>query len=256
MHPDPNKPIKCDECGKVLNSRKRLSDHKQVHKEADKEYNCEICGKVGKNGKLGYRYHKQFAHGKKDKPCQYCQRFFNTDTQVARHIEKVHIKPVLCNACPKRFATKALLDYHVNSQHLGLKPFVCSLCNESFSSEANLKRHGITNHSSENKPFQCSKCSKTFKATAQLEHHFARFHELRNVKTCPHCGKLYSRLKAHLETCNAKFGGVGQRPRTECGGCEKTFLTKQALNNHLTKTQCGNFGRPTTQFVVKRTRYR
>ena len=122
MHPDPNRPpedVTCDECGKVLISKRHLSIHKQRHKEADKEYNCEICGKIGKNGKFGYRTHKNIAHGKKDKPCQYCQRCFNTDVQVARHVEQIHIKPELCNACPKRFATKALLDYHVNSQHLG-----------------------------------------------------------------------------------------------------------------------------------------
>ena len=122
MHPDPNRPpedVTCNECGKVLISKRHLSIHKQRHKEADKEYNCEICGKVGKNGKFGYRTHKNIAHGKKDKPCQYCQRCFNTDVQVARHVEQIHIKPELCNACPKRFATKALLDYHVNSQHLG-----------------------------------------------------------------------------------------------------------------------------------------
>ena len=122
MHPDPNRPpevVKCDECGKVLVSKKQLSVHKHRHREADKEYNCEICGKVGKRGIFGYRLHKKLAHGKKDKPCQYCQRCFNTDNQVVRHIEAVHIKPVLCNVCPKRFATKALLDCHVNSQHLG-----------------------------------------------------------------------------------------------------------------------------------------
>ena len=137
-----------------------------------------------------------------------------------------------------------------------MKPFVCSLCNESFSKEASLKSHMIVSHSSENKPFQCSKCSKTFKTTAQLEHHIARFHELRNVETCPHCGKLYSRLIAHLENCNVKFGGVDQRPRIECGGCDKSFLTKKALNEHRNKNQCGNFGGPATQFDVKSTRYR
>ena len=103
----------------IFNSRKRLSAHKEVHKEADKEYNCEICGKVGKNGKFGYKTHKNITHGKKDKPCQYCQKCFNTDSQVAKHIAAVHIKPVLCNVCPKRFATKERLDCHVNSHHLG-----------------------------------------------------------------------------------------------------------------------------------------
>ena len=122
MHPDPNRPpedVKCDECGRVLISKRQLSIHKRRHREADKEYNCEICGKVGKRGIFGYRLHKKFSHGKKDKPCQYCQRCFNTDSQVAKHIAAAHIKPMLCNVCPKRFATKALLDYHVNSQHLG-----------------------------------------------------------------------------------------------------------------------------------------
>ena len=122
MHPDPNRPpevVKCDECGKDLISKRQLSIHKQRHKEADKEYNCEICGKVGKRGIFGYRNHKKISHGKKDKPCQYCQKCFNTAKQVAKHIRAVHIKPVLCNVCPKRFATKERLDCHVNSHHLG-----------------------------------------------------------------------------------------------------------------------------------------
>ena len=78
---------------------------------------------------------------------------------------------------------------------LGLKPFVCTMCNESFSRRHTLNKHIRGAHGTENKPFQCSSCSKTFKSTTKLEHHFARFHELRNVQSCPHCGKLYSRSK-------------------------------------------------------------
>ena len=73
-------------------------------------------------------------------------------------------------------------------------------------------------------PFQCSKCSKTFNSTTQLEHHIARVHELRNCETCPHCGKIYSRLKAHLLTCNVR--GL-DRVAHECPGCDRKFLDEQ-----------------------------
>merc|ERR1712223_1606514 len=135
---------------------------------------------------------------------------------------------------------------------LGLKPFVCTMCNESFSRRHTLNKHIRGAHGTENKPFQCSSCSKTFKSTTKLEHHFARFHELRNVQSCPHCGKLYSRLKAHLETCNAK----GAREIYQCGSCERNYLHKKKLTEHLNKTECGNFGQPTAHYVVKRAKFR
>ena len=128
-----------------------------------------------------------------------------------------------------------------------MKPFVCKLCNESFACRSNLLSHDKGAHDTTNKHFQCSNCSKTFKSTAKLEHHFARIHELRNCQTCPHCGKLYSRLKAHLLTCNVQGG----RDKFQCGSCEKTYFHKRYLNEHLNKTECGNYGNNTTQYVLK-----
>ena len=106
---------------------------------------------------------------------------------------------------------------------------------------------------SKDRPFQCSKCSKTFNSTTQLEHHIARVHELRNCETCPHCGKIYSRLKAHLLTCNVR--GL-DRVAHECPGCDRKFLERQNFKKHLEKCKGeGNFSRNTEQYVLKRTRH-
>ena len=60
------------------------------------------------------------------------------------------------------------------------------------------------------------------------------------------------RLKAHLETCNAK----GAREIYQCGSCERNYLHKKKLTEHLNKTECGNFGQPTAHYVVKRAKFR
>ena len=123
MHPDPNRPpkvFKCENCGKVMNGKDALYKHQNLEKEKDTEYTCEICGKVGRYGKLGLIRHKRAAHSKKDKPCQYCGRLFSENSRVKNHIEQVHTKPLQCNICPKGYRTKAQLENHVNSQHLGI----------------------------------------------------------------------------------------------------------------------------------------
>ena len=119
------------------------------------------------------------------------------------------------------------------------------------------KKNGFWNFLTfKDRPFQCSKCSKTFNSTTQLEHHIARVHELRNCETCPHCGKIYSRLKAHLLTCNVR--GL-DRVAHECPGCDRKFLDKQNFKKHLEKCEGeGNFSRNNNgnieQYVLKRTR--
>ena len=78
-------------------------------------------------------------------------------------------------------------------------------------------------------------------------------HELRNCETCPHCGKIYSRLKAHLLTCNVR--GL-DRVAHECPGCDRKFLDRQNFKKHLEKCKGeGNFSRNTEQYVLKRTRH-
>ena len=110
---------------------------------------------------------------------------------------------------------------------------------------------------SKDRLFQCPKCLKTFNSTTQLEHHIEKVNELRNCETCPHCGKIYSRLKAHLLTCNVR--GL-DRVAHECPGCDRKFLDRQNFKKHLEKCEGeGNYSRNNDgnieQYVLKRTRH-
>ena len=60
--------------------------------------------------------------------------------------------------------------------------------------------------------------------------HIERYHEQRNVENCPYCHKQYSRLKAHLETCES---GPSERKRYFCSYCNKSWKHKCNLNKHM-----------------------
>ena len=90
-----------------------------------------------------------------------------------------------------------------------------------------------------------------------LEHHISRIHELRNCETCPYCGKIYSRLKAHVLTCPVRHP-VNDRPRIPCEDetCDKSFLDRTYLKRHMEKA--GHSARHQVQYMiqnVKRTKY-
>ena len=82
------------------------------------------------------------------------------------------------------------------------------------------------------RPFHCSKCSKTFNDKKLFEHHVARAHEMRNCEKCPHCSKQFSRLKAHLLICSAKWFRT-ERRKFEGLHCDKIYLDKGLLNKHI-----------------------
>jgi hypothetical protein len=65
-----------------------------------------------------------------------------------------------------------------------------------------------------------------------FEHHVARAHEMRNCEKCPDCGKQFSRLKAHLLICSAKWSHT-ERRKFECLDCNKIYLDKGSLNKHI-----------------------
>ena len=86
------------------------------------------------------------------------------------------------------------------------------------------------------RPFACSVCQKTFaskEGQKGLDNHIARFHEFRNVESCPYCGKQYSRLEAHSKTCSANPNL--ERKIYLCPNCDKVYQEKSSLNLHVKK---------------------
>ncbi|XP_065336622.1 zinc finger protein 652-B-like [Cloeon dipterum] len=66
---------------------------------------------------------KYLAHKKEDEEkvfkCQYCEFKTSKYSNLKNHISRFHLpKTVKCDKCDKMFASKQLLAYHVNKQHL------------------------------------------------------------------------------------------------------------------------------------------
>ena len=115
------------------------------------------------------------------------------------------------------------------------KPYKCEKCHSTFTSDPLFKRHLQVAHDP-TRPYECSTCFQTFRSKEKLDHHFERRHNLRNCEDCPYCGKQVSRLKPHMEICNAKFKD-GKRPMYECSnGCGATFINKEGLRGHIRKS--------------------
>ena len=204
-HSVDTKDFQCDFCGNCYSAQYLLKIHvEKNHKDKihpEKLLKCEYCDKLFGN-KPSLKGHTENVHGNRDKPCPHCDKLFRSKQNVQNHINNAHNKTFLCSQCTY-VSTKLLLDSHMKNVH------------------------------SEEKPFKCEKCNYRFDSKERLEHHFARRHELRNCESCPHCGKQYSKLKVHIQTCNVRWSGV-DRPTFKCpNDCGKTFLAKGYLKEHV-----------------------
>ena len=81
--------------------------------------------------------------------------------------------------------------------HSEEKPFLYNECEKTFKTQQGLITHTQYTHDGI-RPFACDKCPKKFFKSDKLKMHNQRMHELKK-ETCPHCGKLYSQLKEHLQ---------------------------------------------------------
>ena len=130
------------------------------------------------------------------------------------------------------------MEFHRKCKHSNEKPHICEKCGDTFSVIQLLKNHTKTVHD-KTRPYECKICQTTFNTkdgNKGLDHHFARYHELRNVENCPHCGKQYSRLAVHVLICHSNPSA--KRKTHKCSNCDKSYSDKGGLNNHLKKNLC------------------
>jgi Zinc finger, C2H2 type/C2H2-type zinc finger/Zinc-finger of C2H2 type len=108
--------ISCDKCGLVLKNNETLKKHMIHHEEP--RFQCPICLKMfHENKKL--KDH-QSVHTTLEFPCEYCSQSYRLESQLQRHIKKVHIKEKLtfrCEICSSTFTRKSTYRDHALRQH-------------------------------------------------------------------------------------------------------------------------------------------
>ena len=243
-------PHLCELCGMGFIQKTALQDHMKIHKEEtmaevfkekiDKE---EIRAKVYKQGEIY--------------SCSECEFAFNFETNLRKHIQKVHLIPdvkvkqndvkvqekksMQCDLCGKGFASVNSLKLH-KKLHSGDKPFVCLVCGEAFVVKAQLQYHARL-HTGE-KPFVCPTCEKGFVSKLGLTQHI-RTHTGDRPYICTICDKGFAQ-SAHLKRHARSH--TGEKPNI-CHLCSKAYRNRLDLRVHYSRKHDMNITQPKPQIT-------
>lgn len=108
--------IACEKCGLVLKNKETLKKHLIYHNPP--KFQCSTCFKMfHENKKL---QDHQSAHTTLEFSCSYCSQSYRLESQLSRHIKRVHIKEKTtfrCELCLSTFTRKSTYRDHVLRQH-------------------------------------------------------------------------------------------------------------------------------------------
>lgn len=176
--------------------------------------------------------------------CQVCSKKLDSNSSLARHIEKEHqdfnIPLFSCNICPKKFTTFEKCIRHRAFHKKSKKPILpiskkdpsdntCKICNKQFRLDHMLLRHLSEVHQLTLELFHCDQCGKKFSTEPKLRKHQYNTHrENKNLYVCSHCGQKFEK-KLTLKDHETKHLNA---PAYQCDICLKTFIHKHSLDRH------------------------
>ncbi|KAJ0001779.1 hypothetical protein NQD34_001575 [Periophthalmus magnuspinnatus] len=164
-------------------------------------------------------------------------------------------RPVVCNACGRRFISESALKVH-SYMHSETHEYLCKYCYASFKTKVNKLAHELI-HLKQKDPFKCPDCAMTFptfrkRAAHKKEHKKDKFkckicgielydeqsfmrhivvHSGERPFKCFVCDmgfKQESHLKSHMRL------HTGERPYS-CKHCQKSFNHNVSLKSHVQK---------------------
>ena len=198
--------------------------------------------------------------GKKNFPCEKCEKSFLRKEHLARHTKIVHddgikvkrLKRFKCGKCEKSFFENRKLKRHYEGVHEGLKKHKCDQCQAKFNLEYSLKRHLKFVHDNTNKKHKCEYCPSLFKRKDSVHLHMKKFHErLLSEKNCLDEKFVKSTDLPVLESIqmNSNSDDSKTNPaqpdqvkenksndvekKNSCEKCRKQFIRKDYLKRHI-----------------------
>ncbi|XP_070153379.1 zinc finger protein 737 isoform X2 [Polyergus mexicanus] len=216
---------------KIDNPPLELSDgNEQVQK-------CEQC-------LMTFRYKRHLdrhLEGHQKNNCSHCDEKFARRKHLEVHLFRAHGEKVirhayLCDACPKSFPKRALLNRH-RAKHNYQSGKVCSECGEMINADIDKKEHE-ENHC-KMRQFKCQQCLQTFSIKQTYLSHIQNH----NNYKCPNCNvsfaskkKAHEHFKAiHVPKLN-KSESINNGGPYFCDKCRHTFIKRDDYFRHLKST--------------------
>ena len=160
----------------------------------------------------------------KVRTCEWCKQGFHMKMKDFQNHQTNCANP--CDACGKKFKTRANLQSHVEKMHW----HKCPHCKRMFENMADLRGHAC------DKIPTCPTCGKTFINRYNLDRHILHFQIKSETFKCKLCNReWYSArsLKKHELSC--------ARRRYRCRVCKGMFQTKKQRDSH--EKMCGVYDR-------------
>lgn len=133
--------FKCQHCSKIFKERPQLQAHLRVHKgDEPRIFQCPHCTESFKKFE-NLHLHLRSHSVQRPFVCRHCSKSFHYLSTLERHLQ-TH-DPLHCPHCPKVFARKQDLSYHI-LVHTGERPYKCPHCSKAFKKKQHVEYHLLT----------------------------------------------------------------------------------------------------------------
>ncbi|VEN35893.1 unnamed protein product [Callosobruchus maculatus] len=158
---------------------------------------------------------------------------------------------IRCTYCTKTFKRKQGLDDHIIKTHpdfiasISSKIHQCTQCTYKTTISTHIRQHLITNHpevAGNRILSRCIYCNKTFKGKVGLDDHIVKKHpdfiasvssKIHECTQCTYKTTMSTLIRQHLITYHPEV--AGNRILSRCIYCDKTFVHKQTLDDHIVR---------------------
>ena len=238
-HSETNEVFMCDKCEYSSYAKHLLTQHiRNVHEKEKYSHCCSVCGKKFPSKIVCETHELKCSKGTQNVTCSDCNMTMKSERSYLLHRKNVHGEildgSITCETCGKGFSTLRNCQLHRQRAHptdseLAAVKCQCKKCKMDFSTSEELNNH---QRKCLDNPWnlKCPECkSPNWCSGEALSKHSAEIHR-QYLYVCDDCGTIFKNdasLGAHKKTHgpDAKL--------FKCNHCEKTFLQKVGMFNHM-----------------------
>ncbi|XP_071050487.1 gastrula zinc finger protein XlCGF26.1-like isoform X8 [Onthophagus taurus] len=208
-------PRTCTSCNRSYTTQSSFKTHKYrcpanpLITKVTEKMSCIRCGKTFLK-KAAFSKHFRRCQRGRTIPCDVCQKLFKTVAERNTHKKRVHdaenCQKYPCDICDQTFRDKPTLTHH-KKRHLNQYDFTCDECGEQFVVKSSFEYHILSKHKG-------------------VRH------------ACKDCGKIFT-TEWYLREHSVKHNDDYEQQYFSCSECEKKFMVKSSLNQHIKRVHCG-----------------